>query len=139
MSAPIISTGDILPNDYRYEGIPDGIGILSTSKGGGVILVSPRDLDRAIAGELGQPGAAADFHNAEISELQLSQASGGVLAGGWTGHRHWATSALARAFWLAPSTVLRSRSTSPASRAAMLSRLLAERPGRPGLWPPSRR
>jgi Alkaline phosphatase PhoX len=79
--APIISVGDTLPNDYRYEGIPDGIGITPGGKGRGVVFVS-HETSTVPFPAVGQPGAAADFHNAEISELEIGQASAGVLLGG---------------------------------------------------------
>jgi hypothetical protein len=79
--APIISTGDTLPNGYKFQSIPDGIGIAQPDKGVAEVFVN-HETSTVPFPAVGQPNAAADFRNAEISQLRISGASGGVLLGG---------------------------------------------------------
>ncbi len=77
---PIISTGDRLPNGYRYELLPDGLGLVS--HGFGIVDVfSNHETSTVPFPAIGQPGAAADYRNAEISRLKLSQKSASVFTG----------------------------------------------------------
>jgi Bacterial protein of unknown function (DUF839) len=79
--APIISTGDTLRNGYTFQAIPDGIGVAPSDKGAAEVFVN-HETSTVPFPAVGQPGAAADMHNAEISQLRISGASGGVLLGG---------------------------------------------------------
>lgn len=80
---PIMTVGDTLPNGYRYEAIPDGIGILPNGRGTVDVFVSHET--SLVPFPLTVSGAtmsgASDFDNAQISRLRLHQGSAGVLAG----------------------------------------------------------
>ena len=78
--APIISTGDTLRNGYKFQGIPDGIGISLNGKGTADVFVN-HETSTVPFPAIGQPNAAADMRNAEITKLRISQISGGVLLG----------------------------------------------------------
>lgn len=77
---PIITVGDTLPNGYRYEAIPDGIGILPRGQGTVDVLVAhetslvPFPYTPNVSG-------LSDFENAQVSRLRLHQGSAGVLSG----------------------------------------------------------
>jgi hypothetical protein len=77
---PILTVGDMLPNGYRYESIPDGIGIASNRAGRNFrVYVShetslvPFPFNPAIG--VGD----SDFDNAQVSELRLDPHTGRVL------------------------------------------------------------
>jgi hypothetical protein len=80
---PIISVGDTLPGGYRFEAIPDGIGVALNGQGTVDVFVShetslvpfPYTVTGATA--TGQ----SDFDNAQVSKLRLHQKSAGVLKG----------------------------------------------------------
>jgi hypothetical protein len=80
---PIISVGDVLRDGYRYEAIPDGIGI--TSNGNGTVNVFVAHETSLVPFPYTVTGTTAtgfsDFDNAQVSKLKLHQASGGVLSG----------------------------------------------------------
>ncbi len=82
---PIISTGDRLSNGYEFESIPDGIGIVPRGNGVVDVFVAHETTTVPFAG-------AADYKNAEISKLRVSQASAGVLGGEmvWTSDLNFA-------------------------------------------------
>lgn len=81
---PIITVGDTLSNGYRYEAIPDGIGLLPNGQGTVEVLVAhetslvPFPLN--ISGSTITSGLS-DFDNAQVSRLKLKQGSPGVLSG----------------------------------------------------------
>ncbi|MDQ2996587.1 MAG: PhoX family protein [Chloroflexota bacterium] len=83
---PIISVGDTLSSGYRFETIPDGIGILPNGKGTVDVFVNhetslvPFPLATNIA-NCTTTTCLSDFDNAQVSRLKLHQKSGGVLAG----------------------------------------------------------
>jgi hypothetical protein len=79
--APIISTGDTLPNGYKFQAIPDGIGVAPSDKGAAEVFVN-HETSTVPFPAVGQANAAADMRNSEISQLRISGASGGVLQGG---------------------------------------------------------
>ena len=80
---PIISVGDTLPNGYRFEAIPDGIGIALNGQGTLDVFVShetslvpfPYTVTGATATGL------SDLDNAQVSHLRLHQNSAGVMQG----------------------------------------------------------
>lgn len=80
---PIITVGDTLPNGYRYEAIPDGIGLLPNGRGTLDVLVShetslvPFPYNPTAV----PPNGFSDFDNAQVSRLRLHQSSAGVLSG----------------------------------------------------------
>jgi hypothetical protein len=72
---PIITVGDTFSNGYRYEAIPDGIGLVPNGNG---------TVDVFVAHETSLvpfPAGLSDFDNAQVSKLKLSQKSAGVLQG----------------------------------------------------------
>lgn len=80
---PIITVGDTLPDGYRYEAIPDGIGI--TPNGNGTVDVFVAHETSLVPFPYTVTGTTAtglsDFDNAQVSRLKLHQGSGGVLSG----------------------------------------------------------
>jgi hypothetical protein len=80
---PIITVGDTLPDGYRYEAIPDGIGI--TKNGNGTVNVFVAHETSLVPFPYTVTGDTAvgfsDFDNAQVSKLKLHQASAGVLSG----------------------------------------------------------
>ena len=83
---PIISVGDTLPNGYRFEAIPDGIGVLPNGEGTVDVFVNhetslvPFPLAANIA-TCTTSTCLSDFDNAQVSRLRLHQNSAGVLSG----------------------------------------------------------
>lgn len=85
-ATPIITVGDTLPNGYRYEAIPDGIGVVPNGNGTLDVFVSH---ETSLVPFPFNPNIAActpttclsDFDNAQVSKLRLSQGSLGVLQG----------------------------------------------------------
>lgn len=83
---PILSVGDTLPNGYRFEAIPDGIGITPNGKGTVDVFVShetslvPFPFTGNVATCNGT-NCFSDFDNAQVSQLTLHQNSAGVLSG----------------------------------------------------------
>ena len=83
---PIISVGDTLPNGYRFEAIPDGIGILPNADDTVDVFVNhetslvPFPLAANFA-SCTTSTCQSDFDNAQVSRLKLHQNSAGVLSG----------------------------------------------------------
>ena len=83
---PIITVGETLPNGYRFEAIPDGIGVTPNGKGTLDLFVShetslvPFPFVQPITNCTPQT-CFSDFDNAQISQLRLQQNSLGVLQG----------------------------------------------------------
>ena len=83
---PIISVGDTLPNGYRFEAIPDGIGVLPNGEGTVDAFVNhetslvPFPLAANIA-TCTSSTCQSDFDNAQVSRIRLHQGSAGVLSG----------------------------------------------------------
>jgi hypothetical protein len=83
---PIISVGDTLPNGYRFEAIPDGIGILPNADETVDVFVNhetslvPFPL-AANFSTCNTTTCRSDFDNAQLSRLKLHQGSAGVLSG----------------------------------------------------------
>ena len=83
---PIISVGDTLPNGYRFEAIPDGIGILPNDDDTVDVFVNhetslvPFPL-AANFSTCNTTTCRSDFDNAQVSRLKLHQNSAGVLSG----------------------------------------------------------
>ena len=86
---PIISVGDTLSNSYRFEAIPDGIGV--TLNGNGTVNVFVNHETSLVPFPLAVGGVAnctpsasvcaSDFDNSQVSKLKLHQNSAGVLSG----------------------------------------------------------
>ncbi|HXQ39246.1 MAG TPA: alkaline phosphatase PhoX, partial [Anaerolineales bacterium] len=83
---PIISVGDTLPNGYRFESIPDGIGTVPNADETVDVFVNhetslvPFPLATNFA-SCTTTTCQSDFDNAQVSRLKLHQVSGGVLSG----------------------------------------------------------
>lgn len=83
---PIITVGDTLPNGYRYEAIPDGIGVTPNGKGTVNVFVAHETslVPFPYTGNIATCTTAtclSDFDNAQVSQLKLHQGSAGVLSG----------------------------------------------------------
>ena len=86
---PIITVGETLPNGYRFEAIPDGIGVTPNGKGTANVFVAhetslvPFPYTGSVATCTTTPTAncLSDFDNAQVSQLKLHQNSAGVLSG----------------------------------------------------------
>jgi hypothetical protein len=83
---PIITVGDTLPNGYRYEAIPDGIGVTPNGKGTVDVFVAHETslVPFPFTGNVATCTTAtclSDFDNAQVSRLKLHQNSAGVLSG----------------------------------------------------------
>jgi secreted PhoX family phosphatase len=83
---PIISVGDTLPNGYRFEAIPDGIGVLPNDDDTVDVFVNHETslVPFPLAANLATCTTAtclSDFDNAQVSRLKLHQNSAGVLSG----------------------------------------------------------
>jgi hypothetical protein len=80
---PIISVGDTLPDGYRFEAIPDGIGI--ALNGVGTVDVFVTHETSLVPFPYTVTGATAtgqsDFDNAQVSHLLLHKKSAGVMRG----------------------------------------------------------
>ncbi len=78
---PIITVGDILPNGYRFEAIPDGIGIVPNGNGTVDVFVNHETSLVPFPAVNPAGGGMSDFDNAQVSLLRLHQQSVGVLKG----------------------------------------------------------
>ena len=83
---PIISVGDTLSNGYRYEAIPDGIGITLNGKGTVDVFVNHETslVPFPFTGNVATCTTTtcfSDFDNSQVSRLNLHQNSAGVLSG----------------------------------------------------------
>lgn len=80
---PLLTVGDILPNGYRYEAIPDGIS-LRKYKGNVEVLVNHETSKVPFPYVTANPTAVNsenDFDNAQVSRLLLDKKTAGVLDG----------------------------------------------------------
>src|SRR5512133_806823 len=79
---PIISVGDTLGNGYRFEAIPDGIGIVPNGSGTVDVFVTHETslvpFPYTVAGSTAT--GFSDFDNAQISRLKLQQSDARVLS-----------------------------------------------------------
>ena len=85
---PIISVGDTMPNGYRFEAIPDGIGVTPNGAGTVDVFVNhetslvPFPFTGNVATCTASPAnCLSDFDNSQVSKLKLHQNSAGVLSG----------------------------------------------------------
>ena len=86
---PIISVGDTLTNGYRFEAIPDGIGVTPNGNGTLDVFVNhetslvpfPFALGGVANCTASASVCASDFDNSQVSRLNLHQNSAGVLSG----------------------------------------------------------
>jgi len=87
---PIISVGDTMPNGYRFEAIPDGIGVTPNGKGTVDVFVSHETslvpfpfAATGVGGCTLTPASNcfSDFDNSQVSKLKLHQNSAGVMSG----------------------------------------------------------
>ena len=83
---PIITVGETLPNGYRFEAIPDGIGVTPNGKGTVDVFVAHETslVPFPFTGNVGTCTATtcfSDFDNSQVSKLKLHQNSAGVMAG----------------------------------------------------------
>ena len=79
----IISVGDELPNGYRFESIPDGVGFVPNGNGTVDVFVahetSTVPFPYTVSGTT--LSGQSDFDNSQVSKLRLHQNSAGVLQG----------------------------------------------------------
>ncbi len=78
---PIITVGDTLPNGYRYESIPDGIGVTLNGNGTVDVLVSHETSLVPFPFAPATGVGLSDFDNSQVSKLRLHQNSAGVMQG----------------------------------------------------------
>ena len=83
---PILSVGDTLENGYRYEAIPDGIGVTPDGQGTIDVFVSHETslVPFPYTGNVTTctpTTCFSDFDNSQVSRLKLHQNSAGVLSG----------------------------------------------------------
>ena len=69
---PIITVGETLPGGYMFEAIPDGIALADAGPKRAEVWVN-HETSTVPFPAVGQPGAAVDFKNAELSQLTLKQ------------------------------------------------------------------
>ncbi len=81
---PLLTVGDVLPNGFRFEAIPDGISLRTRGKGRVDLFVNHETAKVPFPYNPAAPTAANgenDFDNAQVSQLILNQHSAGVLSG----------------------------------------------------------
>lgn len=79
---PIITVGDTLPNGYRYESIPDGLGLTSNPAGRNVRVYVSHETSLVPFPFNPATGVGdSDFDNAQVSELRLDPHTARVLDG----------------------------------------------------------
>jgi hypothetical protein len=81
---PLITVGDVLPNGYRFEAIPDGIAVRKRGSGRVDVYVNHETGKVPFPYNTATPTAANgenDFDNSQLSKLILNRRSGGVLNG----------------------------------------------------------
>ena len=78
---PIMTVGETLPNGYRFETLPDGIGLVPNGNGTVDVFVAHEASLVPFPAVGTVPYGQSDFTNAEISQLRLHQGTGGVLQG----------------------------------------------------------
>lgn len=71
---PLITVGDVLPNGYRFEALPDGIAVDPRGSSAFDVYVSHETSTVPL-------NDAADYDNAQLSRLVLQRGSGKVLDG----------------------------------------------------------
>ncbi len=88
---PLLTVGDVLPNGYRFEAIPDGISVRPRGEGRVDLYINHETSKVPFPFKLATPATATtpyipasgenDFDNAQLSKLTLNQRSAGVLNG----------------------------------------------------------
>jgi hypothetical protein len=81
---PLLTVGDVLPNGYRFEAVPDGISVQTRGQGRVDLFVNHETSKVPFPYVTAAPTAANgenDFDNAQVSQLILNQHSAGVLNG----------------------------------------------------------
>ena len=81
---PIISVGDTLPSGYRFEAIPDGIGLITKGKGTVHAYVNHETSTFPFPANLAAPTPTNtwnDFDNSQLSKLVIHQKNAAVLSG----------------------------------------------------------
>ncbi len=81
---PIITVGDVLSSGYRFEAIPDGIGVRPRGNGRVDLFINHETSKVPFPYNTATPTAANgenDFDNSQVSRLILNQHSAGVLNG----------------------------------------------------------
>jgi hypothetical protein len=79
---PIMTVGDTLSNGYRFEAIPDGIGVLPRGQGRVDLFVNHETSKVPFPYNTASPSPTNgenDFDNAQVSRIVLNQHSAGVL------------------------------------------------------------
>ena len=69
---PLLTVGDVLPNGYRFEAIPDGISVRPRGQRTGRPVREPRDQQGAVPvqhGESRRGQRESDFDNSQVSQL----------------------------------------------------------------------
>ena len=81
---PLLTVGDVLPNGFRFESIPDGISVRTRGQGRVDLFVNHETSKVPFPYNATNPTSANgenDFDNAQVSRLILNQHSAGVLNG----------------------------------------------------------
>jgi hypothetical protein len=81
---PLLTVGDVLPSDFRFEAIPDGISVRTRGRGRADLLVNHETSKVPFPYVTANPTASNsenDFDNAQVSRLMLNRHSAGVLNG----------------------------------------------------------
>jgi hypothetical protein len=81
---PLLTVGDVLGSGYRFESIPDGIGVRTRGQGRVDLFVNHETGKAPFPFNRANPTAANgenDFDNSQVSRLILNQHSAGVLNG----------------------------------------------------------
>ena len=81
---PIITVGETMPGDYRFESIPDGVSLQARGNGRVDLFVNHETSTVAFPYTAAAPTATNsqnDFLNSQVSLLALNQHSKGVLSG----------------------------------------------------------
>jgi hypothetical protein len=81
-TTPLLTVGDVLPNGFRFESIPDGISVRTKGAGRADLYVNHETSKVPFPFSLTNPAIGEnDFDNAQVSRLTLNQHSAGVLHG----------------------------------------------------------
>ena len=81
---PLLTVGDVLPNGFRFEAIPDGISVRPRGQGRVDLFVNHETSKVPFPYDVAAPTAGNgenDFDNAQLSKLVLNQHSAGALSG----------------------------------------------------------
>jgi hypothetical protein len=84
--SPMLTVGDVLPDGYRFESIPDGIALQTRGNGRVDVYVNHETSKVPFPYVTAAPSAANgenDFDNAQLSELRVDPRSGGVTRGSY--------------------------------------------------------